>query len=404
MNTTNSTAGAEILVINSGSSSLKLAYLESATGAVRAKGLAERLGGGDASFKLEHDGQTVQQSLPNGQHATALEQMVQALWGGNHPAGLQAIGHRVVHGGVAFQDAAIVDDDVLAKIDACAELAPLHNPANLLGIRIAREHFPNLPQVAVFDTSFHQTIPERAYLYATPREWHDKHKARRYGFHGTSYQFVSQQAADWLGAPLDDCQLIAAHLGNGCSVCAIKQGQSVDTSMGLTPLEGLVMGTRSGNVDANLLPYIAEKTGKPIRELIDLLNRQSGLLGLSGLSNDMRTLEAAASDGNEQARVAIEVFCYRLAGYILAMAAALDRIDSLVFTAGIGENSAATRAKTLCYLKLLRPQLDAARNAAHGRDSRGVITADGADGLKVMVVPTNEEWMIARIAARLTKM
>ena len=392
----------EVLIINCGSSSLKYAWLDAGTGIVRAKGLAERIGEVDTSIRLELGGTIIENAIPGADHGSALRELVERCWpGGVIPPNLRAVGHRVVHGGEYFREPCLVDADVIAKIETCAELAPLHNPANSLGIRIAMERFPALPHVAVFDTAFHQTMPKRAYIYGVPYAWYTQHKVRRYGFHGTSHQFVANEAARLLGRPIDDCHLVTAHLGNGCSVCAVRDGHSVETSMGLTPSEGLVMGTRSGDIDPNLTEFIALKTAKTSHEITDMINRKSGLLGISELSNDMRTLVAAAHTGNEQASLAIEIFCYRLARQVLSMCAGLDRIDALVFTGGIGEHCAEVRAKTLQYLAFLRPEIDDARNEAHGRNSHGRITQDQAAGLVALVVPTDEEWMIGRFALQL---
>ena len=392
----------DVLIINCGSSSLKYAWLDVDTGIARAKGLAERIGEAGTNIRLELGGNVVEKAIPGADHGGALRELVELCWpGGVVPTNLCAVGHRVVHGGEYFREPCLVDADVIAKIEACAELAPLHNPANALGIRIARERFPTLPHVAVFDTAFHQTMPSQAYIYAVPFTWYTQHKVRRYGFHGTSHQFVSTESARLLGRPIDDCQLVTAHLGNGCSVCAVRDGRSVETSMGLTPSEGLVMGTRSGDIDPNLTEFIAVKTGKSSHEINDMINRKSGLLGISELSNDMRTLVSASHSGNEQAALAIEVFCYRLSRHVLSMCAGLDRIDALVFTGGIGEHCVEVRAKTLQYLAFLRPEIDHARNAAHGQESDGRITRDQATGLVSLVVPTNEEWMIGRFALQL---
>ena len=391
--------GPEVLIINCGSSSLKLAWLDVKTGLVRAKGIAERIGEADTNIRIEVDGVLIQKPTPGIDHGESLRELVAACWpNGVRPASIVAVGHRIVHGGEFFSQPCLIDDDVIAKIEACAELAPLHNPAHLLGIRTAMGLFTNLPHVAVFDTAFHQSMPAKAYHYAVPYQWYEEFKARKYGFHGTSHQFVSAEAALRLGRPVEDCQLVTAHLGNGCSVCAVKNGKSVDTSMGLTPSEGLVMGTRSGDIDPNLTEYIAGKTGRSIHEINDMINRKSGLLGISGLSNDMRTLTAAASAGQPKALLAIEVFCYRLARQILAMCAGLTRIDALVFTGGIGEHSAEVREKTLESLVLLRPEIDSVRNAEHGQRSQGRITRDDSTGLVGLVIPTNEEWMIGRFA------
>jgi acetate kinase len=392
----------EVLIINCGSSSLKYAWLDVGTGIAIAKGLAERIGEVGTNIRLELIGNVVEKAIPGADHGDALRELVELCWPGEViPSNLRAVGHRVVHGGEYFREPCLVDADVIAKIDACAELAPLHNPANALGIRIALERFPTLPHIAVFDTAFHQTMPKRAYIYAVPYTWYTQYKVRRYGFHGTSHQFVSAEAARRLGRQVDDCQLVTAHLGNGCSVCAVRDGRSVETSMGLTPSEGLVMGTRSGDIDPNLAEFIAQKTGLSSHQINDMINRKSGLLGISELSNDMRSLVAAADIGNEQAALAIDVFCYRLARQILGMCAGLGRIDALVFTGGIGEHCVEVRAKTLEYLAFLRPEVDHARNAAHGRESNGQITRDHASGLTALVVPTNEEWMIGRFALQL---
>ncbi len=392
----------EVLIINCGSSSLKFAWLNVGTGIARAKGIAERIADAGTNIRLELDGNTVEKAIPGADHGSALLELVGLCWpGGALPSGLCAVGHRVVHGGEYFREPCLIDAEAIAKIEACAELAPLHNPANSLGIRIAMEHFPTLPQVAVFDTAFHQSMPKSAYIYAVPYSWYAEHKVRRYGFHGTSHQFVSAEAARLLGRPIDNFQLVTAHLGNGCSVCAVRDGRSVETSMGLTPSEGLVMGTRSGDIDPNLTEFIAEKIGLNSHQVNDIINRKSGLIGISELSSDMRTLVTAALHGNEKAALAIEIFCYRLARHVLAVCAALDRIDALVFTGGIGENCVEVRAKTLQYLAFLRPEIDHDRNSVHGRESDGRITQDHAAGLTALVVPTNEEWMIGRFTLQL---
>jgi len=386
-----------ILVINSGSSSLKFALIGAASGQVDRQGMAERLGTGEAVLRSSTGaaGAPREQKLPGGGHAEALAAILAEL-DGQRPA---AIGHRVVHGGESFSSSVLIDDDVLARIAACNELAPLHNPANVLGIEIARRHFPDRPHVAVFDTAFHQTLPPRAFWYAIPFELYERHRVRRYGFHGTSHAFVAGEAARRLGRPLAELQLLTAHLGNGCSACAIKNGRSADTTMGFTPLEGLVMGSRSGDVDPNLHHYLAARAGLGLEQITDLLNKESGLLGLSGLSNDMRTLLEARARGDARAALAIDVFCYRLAKGLLALGAALERVDALVFTGGIGEHAAPIRAQTLEQLKLLGPRLDADANAAHGAGTGGRITAADST-LLALVVPTNEELVIAREAAR----
>jgi acetate kinase len=309
------------------------------------------------------------------------------------------IGHRVVHGGAKFSASVRIDAEVETRIAACNHLGPLHNPANLLGIRLGRELIPGVPQVAVFDTAFHQSMPERAYRYAVPESWYVEHDVRRYGFHGTSHRFVAQEAARLLGRSPDDCQLVTAHLGNGCSAAAIRNGRSLDTTMGLTPLEGLAMGTRSGDVDPALIGYMADRMGWSAAKVIDQLNKASGLLGVSGSSNDMRTLLAAEAQGDRRAGLAIEVFCYRLAKAIAGLLVALDRVDALVFTGGIGENAYPVRARTIAHLGSLGFVCDAAANAAHGRQTQQRIGT--APGRTILVVPTNEELLIARDTAAL---
>lgn len=384
-----------ILVINCGSSSLKFAVIEPADGGVLVQGLAERLGTEEGRLQVKPaEGERTTDAIPSMDHAQAMQAILARL----REFKIAAVGHRVVHGGEHFSGSVQLDEEAVRKIDACSALAPLHNPANLVGIRAAMASFPALPHVAVFDTAFHQTMPAQAFLYAVPYDLYEKHQVRRYGFHGTSHRYVSARVAEMLGRPPEALQLITAHLGNGCSACAVKHGRSVDTTMGLTPLEGLVMGTRSGDVDPNLLLFLVENTGMDFRAVTDLLNRKSGLLGISGLSNDMRTLQEAADQGDRRADLAITIFCYRLAKAILALAASLDRMDALVFTGGIGENAAPVRERTLASLKVLKAEVDPGLNAVHGREVAGRITTE-ASGLLAMVVPTNEELVIAREAA-----
>ncbi len=305
----------------------------------------------------------------------------------------------MVHGGERFTASVLVDDEVIAAIRSFIPLAPLHNPANLAGIEAIRAARPDLPQVAVFDTAFHQSLPPRAYRYAVPEEWYTRYGVRRYGFHGTSHRFVSERAAALLGRPLGELRLVTAHLGNGCSLAAVRDGVSVDTTMGLTPIEGLVMGTRSGDVDPGIFGYLADQAGLSAGQLTDVLNTASGLAGLSGLSNDMRTVEIAAAAGNERAWLALEVFVHRLAKAIAGMVVGLGRLDALVFTAGIGEHSAEIRGRVLGGLGFLGLAEDTEANARHGRDTGGRISPDGP--ALALVVPTDEELMIARDTARL---
>ncbi len=381
-----------ILVINCGSSSLKLAVFNEQLENT-ASGLAERLGQAGATARFKTPDTEV--TLPAGaDHQQALEAMVDTLRSRGLLSGTPlAIGHRVVHGGETFREAALIDDQVQQAIEDCASLAPLHNPVNLTGIRATRALFADVPQVAVFDTAFHHTLPEHAYRYALPDRFYQEWGVRRYGFHGTSHYFMLSETARLLDRSPSTVSLISAHLGNGCSVTAIRDGESVDTSMGLTPLEGLVMGTRSGDVDPGLFDFLRNK-GVSGEEVHRILNNESGLLGLSGESNDMRTLEELAASGNQQAALAIDVFCFRLARYIGAMCASLERLDALVFTGGIGENSANVRARTLAHLQLMGFSLDDSRNQQHGRNSNHDIS-DDQSRFPVMVIPTNEERVIA---------
>lgn len=374
-----------VLVLNSGSSSVKYALVDPDTGKRPLSGQAENIGTSGGSY---HD---------------AITRILDHLDDKGH-VDLAGAGHRVVHGGERFSDSVLVDDEVLAAIRSFSHLAPLHNPANLAGIEAVAQVRPGLPQAAVFDTAFHQTMPPAAYRYAVPQEWYTRHAVRRYGFHGTSYRFVSERAAELLGRPPaghapDELRLVVAHLGNGCSATAISGGQSVDTTMGLTPMEGLVMGTRSGDVDPGLLGYLAEQTGRSAADLTDALDTESGLLGLSGASNDMRAISEAADQGDERARLALDVFVHRLAKAVAGLAASLGGLDALVFTAGIGEHSVVVRSRVLARLGFLGLAEDPAANAAHGRTAGGRISLPGP--VQALVVPTDEELMIARDTARL---
>jgi acetate kinase len=389
-----------ILVINCGSSSLKFSVLDPESETLFASGIAERLITDGADLKMVGlDGASHKEVIPGADHRAALLRIIRLLESGRKTE-IKAIGHRIVHGGEDFRGPVLVTESVVQRIEELADLAPLHNPAGAQGIRIATELFPDKQQVAVFDTSFHQTLPPHAFHYAVPYEYYEKYRIRRYGFHGTSHHFVVLQAAKRIGKPIKETQFISAHLGNGCSAAAVRYGRSMDTSMGLTPQEGLVMGTRSGDVDPNLHLFLHEKEGRPLREITEMLTRKSGLLGVSGISQDMRSVIAAAAEGNKRARLAVELFCYRLARSVLGLAAALSSIDALIFTGGIGENSASVRAQTLTHLAILRPELDEKLNEAHGKGADGRIT--GRSGLLCLVIPTNEELMIARETALLT--
>ncbi|MFW3616883.1 acetate/propionate family kinase [Billgrantia antri] len=378
---------ASVLVINCGSSSIKYALVPSAPGQPRLAGLAERLGSSDARLKgIGSRGDAFSQALGDADHTRALEAILHRLEG-QRPI---AVGHRIVHGGEHFTRAALIDDDVVAAIERTAALAPLHNPANLAGVKATRRLFPGLPQVAVFDTAFHQTLPPRAYRYALPEALYHDHGIRRYGFHGTSHAYVSQRADTLSG--LEGGGWLTAHLGNGCSTCAIWQGQSFDTSMGLTPLEGVAMGTRSGDVDPGLHAHLARQLGWPLERIDEMLNRESGLLGLSGLTNDMRELEAAEAHGHPGAALAIEVFCYRIAKSLAALSCALPRLDGLVFTGGIGENSARVRERVISLLPHFGLQLNRTVNSETIRGREGRIDAGGR---QLWVIPTDEEGQIA---------
>ncbi len=379
-----------ILILNTGSSSLKFAVKESAR--TVATGLAERLNTPEATLTIKRDGEKTTRDLPHADLPQALRALAGLLGTDFTPA---AVGHRIVHGGERFPAATLIDDEVLAGIEALGPLAPLHNPAQAAGIRVARGLYPGVPQVAVFDTAFHHTIPRHAHLYALPYELYADHAIRRYGFHGTSHHFVSLRAADILGRPITDFQILTAHLGNGCSACAIRDGKSVDTTMGLTPLEGLVMGTRSGDVDPNLHAFLAKNAQLDLPTITDLINKKSGLLGISGLSNDLRTLSKAAAEGHERAALAIDIFCYRLAKGLLSLTSAITRLDAIIFTGGIGENSPLVREKTTNHLRILQAHLDPARNAAHGKTSNHQISPENTT-LPLLVIPTDEEQMIAQ--------
>ena len=384
-----------VLVLNAGSSSLKFSLFDGEHEHALLEGLAERLGSDSARLQFKQPGTAALVSAqPGMDHLTAIAKVFDHLAQLQLKDSIIAIGHRVVHGGEYFRQPTLVTEDVIDKIQACKSLAPLHTPANVVGIIAARQACPDLPQVVCFDTAFHQTMPERAYLYALPYAYYQQHAVRRYGFHGISHQYVSTEAANRLGLAPDDHGVIVAHLGNGSSVCAVANGKSVDTSMGLTPLEGLVMGTRSGDLDAGILEYLHSTLGLSLAELLDVLNKQSGLLGLSGISNDMRNLCDLAEEGHARARIAIEVFCYRLAKYIAAYTVALPRVDAVVFTGGIGENARAIRSRVAALLKNLGAVLAPELNDIHG-DKRGVISAPDSR-IALMVVPTREEWMIAR--------
>ena len=391
-----------ILVLNCGSSSLKGAVIDNQNGDVLLSCLGEKLTTPDAYITFKKDGQKHKVELSDRHdHTGAVGALLDELKKYGLDADVKAIGHRVVHGGEKYSASVLIDDEVIAQLEACIPLAPLHNPANLTGIRAAQAIFAGLPNVAVFDTAFHQTMPERAYTYAVPRALYKNYAFRRYGFHGTSFRFVAPEAARIIGKDVKNCRLVIAHLGNGASITAVKNGQSQDTSMGFTPLEGLVMGTRSGDVDAGIYPFLANNAGMSVEEVNDLLNKKSGLLGISELSNDCRVVEEAAAEGHEGAKLAMEVMAYRLAKYVAAMAVAAGGIDALVFTGGIGENSDIVRAQTVAHLGFLGLNIDGEANLAVRFGKEGIISPQGATPA-VVVVPTNEELMIAHDTAALS--
>lgn len=391
-----------ILVLNCGSSSLKGAVLDNDSGGVLLSCLAEKLGLPDAYITFKFNGEKHKVELtasPN--HTGAVEALMEELKSHGFDSQIAAIGHRIVSGGEAYSESTLITEDVIAGIEKCIPLAPLHNPANLLGVRAAQNIFKGLPNVAVFDTAFHQTMPERAYMYAVPRELYSKYGLRRYGFHGTSYRYVADEAARFLGKDKNDLRMVIAHLGNGASIAAIANGVCQDTSMGLTPLEGLVMGTRSGDVDPAVFGFLAENANMTIAQVTDMLNKKSGLLGLSELSSDCRTIEEEAAKGHSGAVLALEVFCYRLAKYVGSMAVAAGGLDVLAFTGGIGENSELIRSKVLGYLGFLGLNVDQDANLAARFGNAGVITTADSKAVAV-VIPTNEELMIAHDTARLS--
>jgi len=386
-----------ILVLNAGSSSLKFELFDGKTFVSQLNGLVEEVGTERAQLSYTMQGQKQKKALGLSDFETALNQVFQVYQQLAKADGqLVAVGHRVVHGGELFAAPTLVTNEVLKQIERCNILAPLHNPSNLLGIITAQKAFPHVLQVAVFDTAFHQTLPDYAYLYALPYDYYRDYGVRRYGFHGISYQYLVRQTAKILDVAENKLSLICAHLGNGCSVCAVRDGKSVDVSMGCTPLEGLVMGTRSGDIDPGLFDYLAQQLNCSIQEINTTLTSKSGLLGISGISQDMRLLQDAAQSGDVKAIVAIEIFCYRLAKYIAAYMVPLGHIDALVFSGGIGEHAALIREKTIARLTFLGYQLDVNANVSNGVEHNGCITADGSP--RALVIRTQEELMIAEAA------
>lgn len=389
----------KILVINCGSSSLKYQLIDMETEAVIAKGLCERIGidGSRIVYQPAGGEKTITES-PMPTHTQAIKLVIDALTNPEtgvvkHMDEIGAVGHRLVHGGEKFACSTVINDEVIKAVEECNELAPLHNPANLIGIAACKEIMPDTPMVGVFDTAFHQTMPEEAYLYGLPYEYYKKYKVRRYGFHGTSHSYVSKRAAEVLGQPYESLKTIVCHLGNGASVSAVKNGKSVDTSMGLTPLEGLIMGTRSGDIDPAIMEFIMKKEDLTIDEMMNVLNKKSGVLGVSEMTSDFRDLEDAYLAKNPDAIRAMKVFAYRVAKYIGAYTAAMNGVDAICFTAGLGENNKHVRNDICAYLGYLGVELDQEANSVRGKD---IVISTPDSKVKVMVIPTNEELAIAR--------
>lgn len=386
----------KVIAINAGSSSLKFQLFDMPEETVITKGLVERIGLKDSVFTISVNGEKNEEitDIPN--HEVAVKMLLDKLTGFGIISSLdeiEGIGHRVVHGGEVFNESVLITDEVLEKIDELSELAPLHNPANLTGIQAFRNILPNVPAVAVFDTAFHQTMPESSFLYSLPYEYYEKYGIRKYGFHGTSHKYVSERAAEMLGRPKEQLRLISCHLGNGASIAAIEGGKSIDTSMGFTPLAGVAMGTRSGNIDPALIPFIMEKTDSTADEVLNVLNKKSGILGVSGFSSDLRDIQDGVEAGNERAELALDVFANRIHKYIGSYASRMNGVDAIVFTAGIGENSLIVRERVLKGLEFMGVYWDPARNTTRGEET---FLSYPHSPVKVMVIPTNEEVMIAR--------
>ena len=388
-----------VLVVNCGSSSLKFQLINSDTEAVAAKGLCERIGLDGRLVYQPTGGEKEITEAPMPTHTEAIQMVLDALV--NPKTGVlksldevEAIGHRVLHGGSKITQSVIINDEVISVIDECCDLGPLHNPANLMGIRACMELMPGKPNVAVFDTAFHQTMPPKAYRYAIPTKYYEKYAVRKYGFHGTSHSFVSKETIKYLGLDRDNSKVIVCHLGNGASISAVENGKCVDTSMGLTPLEGLIMGTRSGDLDPAVLEFVCKKENIDVKEMVRILNKESGVMALSnGLSSDFRDLEEAMDNGNEAAKLAIDAFCYRVAKYVGSYVAAMNGVDAIAFTGGIGENADVVRAKVLSYLGYLGIKMDPEMNKKRGENF--VLSTEDSK-VKVAVIPTNEELAICR--------
>ena len=394
-----------ILVINCGSSSLKYQVIDSVSEEVKAKGLCERIGIDGRLVYQPEGGEKEISDIPMPTHKEAVASVINALT--NEKTGvvksldeIDAVGHRLVHGGEKFKASTLINDDVLAALEECNDLAPLHNPANIIGINACRELMPNTPMVGVFDTAFHSTMPAKAYMYGTPYEYYEKYKVRKYGFHGTSHSFVSKRACELYGLDPKNSKIIVCHLGNGASISAVLNGESVDTSMGLSPLEGLIMGTRSGDIDPSAIEYIAKKENMSLSDVLNVLNKKSGVFGISGVSSDFRDLENAANEGNEKADLAQQMFAYRVAKYVGGYVAAMNGVDAICFTAGLGENNGLMRKEICDYFGYLGVKIDPSSYTLRGEDKE-ISTPDSK--VRVFVVPTNEELVIARDTAALAK-
>lgn len=386
------------LVLNCGSSSIKFAVVSASSGERPVSGIVEKINSDNAHLKFSASSYIEKTDIGNVSYDEALDKILCRVAQQNLE--IIAAGHRVVHGGEKFKASVLIDKAVLNAIEECSDLAPLHNPSNLAGIIATQKQFPDLPQAAVFDTAFHQSMPPENYLYAIPQQLYHEHKIRRYGFHGTSHRFVSQRALEILKLPLEKSAFITAHLGNGCSASAIYQGKSLDTTMGLTPLEGLMMGTRSGDVDPGLHYYLKQKTHMDLEAINSMLNKESGLLGISGTSMDMRDLKLASESGDENATLARKMFCFRAAKSIAALTASLPHLDALIFTGGIGENDAEARASILSHLSIFGFQCNDENNKLHGQESDHLISNNTP---KALVIPTDEEWLIAQDTLTLTR-
>ncbi|WP_153730661.1 acetate kinase [Sporosarcina obsidiansis] len=391
----------KILSVNAGSSSLKFQLIEMTTEEEITKGLFERIGLQNSIFSMSTNEKKIEKVVDIADHSTAVSMLLEHLLSEGVVSSydeIDGLGHRVVHGGELFSDSVMINDEVIEKLEEISGFAPLHNPANIVGIKAFKKALPNTPAVAIFDTAFHQTMPEKAFLYALPYEYYENYGIRKYGFHGTSHKYVTERAAKILNRPLEDTRLISCHLGNGASIAAVKGGKSVDTSMGFTPLAGVIMGTRSGNIDPALIPYMMERTDQSAEEVVNVLNKKSGLLGLSGFSSDLRDITEAAEQGNERAQLALDVFTDRIHQHIGQYAAGMGGVDAIIFTAGIGENSAIVREKVMRGLEFMGVYFDPSLNNVRGQEA---YISFPHSPVKVLIIPTNEEIMLARDTVRI---